>query len=224
MPETESTLHEALLALKETAPIEHAECALCKLVARSVMRSIQTLAAEFVNDPQTRINLRESRGFCSEHSQLILENLDPVAVSIIYADLADMTCDRWSGMRKSTLTSRRLFGASARVALCPLCVTAREASLRYCGALASELSNSVVWNAIKSNNWICISHAWLLQKLAIPADSNRLRTLETEHLTTLQGELEEIIRKNDYRFRGEKWGSEKDAWIRAVNKLRRPED
>jgi len=38
----------------------------------------------------------------------------------------------------------------------------------------------------------------------------------------LQAELGEIVRKNDYRFRGEPWGSEKDAWLRALQKLKRP--
>ncbi len=32
-------------------------------------------------------------------------------------------------------------------------------------------------------------------------------------------ELDEFIRKNDYRFRDEPWGQERDAWLRALNAL-----
>ncbi len=223
MSDTESTLHEVILALQETSLIEMAECALCKLVARSVSRSIHTLAAEFVNDTQTRIKLRESRGFCSGHSRLILDHLDPVAVSILYLDLTEVTHDLWSGIRKPVNTPR-LFGKAAKAASCPPCVTANEASLRFCGALAAALSQADVWNAVESNRWICVSHSELIQKLARPPESQRLRLLEMKNLKNLQAELEEIIRKNDYRFRGEVWGKEKDAWIRAINKLKRPSE
>ena len=33
------------------------------------------------------------------------------------------------------------------------------------------------------------------------------------------GELDEFIRKNDYRFMSEGFGSEGDAWIRAIERL-----
>ena len=43
---------------------------------------------------------------------------------------------------------------------------------------------------------------------------------ESEKLNRLLGELSEIIRKNDYRFREEPWGAERDAWMRATGKLK----
>ncbi len=220
LSETESTLHEVMLALKQTEPLEVAECGFCRLEGRSVARSIKTLAAEFVNDPQTRVNLRESRGFCPEHSRLIIEHLDPVAVSILYADLAEVTWELWAG-KQPVSASRRLF-SSARKPSCPPCITARETSERSCAALASQLSQPEIWSAVEANRWICVSHSEQIRKLARPADAERLRILETNHLKSLRAELEEIVRKNDYRFKGESWGPEKDAWIRAVKKLQRP--
>ena len=35
-------------------------------------------------------------------------------------------------------------------------------------------------------------------------------------LSQLSGELQEFIRKSDYRYAGEPPGDERDAWIRAV--------
>ena len=40
--------------------------------------------------------------------------------------------------------------------------------------------------------------------------------LEAKKLELLRGELNEVIRKNDYRFRSEEWGAERDAWVRAL--------
>jgi hypothetical protein len=57
---------------------------------------------------------------------------------------------------------------------------------------------------------------------ADPIVAARLRRREAQRLAALQAELEEIVRKNDYRFRGEPWGPERDAWLRALAKLRRP--
>jgi len=33
------------------------------------------------------------------------------------------------------------------------------------------------------------------------------------------GKPSEFIRKNDYRFRHETWGEERDAWLRAIAAL-----
>ena len=50
-----------------------------------------------------------------------------------------------------------------------------------------------------------------------------LLDLEKRRLEALYTELEEMIRKNDYRFSHEEWGEEKDAWLRALTRLTRPE-
>ena len=41
-------------------------------------------------------------------------------------------------------------------------------------------------------------------------------------MDALVAELEEFVRKNDYRFRDEPWGGERDAWRRALLRLRKP--
>jgi hypothetical protein len=38
-------------------------------------------------------------------------------------------------------------------------------------------------------------------------------------LESMQAQLAEFIRKNDYRFHGESIGAERDAWQRAVRKV-----
>lgn len=44
----------------------------------------------------------------------------------------------------------------------------------------------------------------------------RLLQYQQERWEELRAELAEIVRKNDYRFQGEGFGAERDAWLRAV--------
>jgi hypothetical protein len=67
-----------------------------------------------------------------------------------------------------------------------------------------------------------VPHVHRVIAQAAPAHAAHLRLLESERLAALQAELDEIVRKNDYRFRGEAWGPERDAWLRALKKLSRP--
>jgi len=44
-------------------------------------------------------------------------------------------------------------------------------------------------------------------------------SIERKKISQLVGELREFIRKHDYRYSEEPFGKERDAWIRAVEKL-----
>ncbi|HLK56857.1 MAG TPA: DUF6062 family protein, partial [Chthonomonadaceae bacterium] len=105
---------------------------------------------------------------------------------------------------------------------CPACASAEEAQVRYAGALADGLERAEVWSALEAGGVLCVAHAERVLALAKPVPADRLRQLLLVRLEALQAELAEIIRKNDYRFRGEPWGSEKDAWLRALKAITRP--
>ena len=67
-----------------------------------------------------------------------------------------------------------------------------------------------------------MDHIMGVLSAAKPEAMKRFQELEESRLARLQAEMEEFIRKNDYRFRGEAWGTERDAWQRALLKLSRP--
>jgi hypothetical protein len=206
-----------------TTPIAFA-CPICTLTERSIARQVRAFFTEFVNDPAARIRFRQSRGFCPSHTPLLLELGDALAVAILYADLAERTQDQWQ-----TIPNRRLpfgkkpFRPSAPLAPCLACAAERDAESRYTQALAAGLEREEVWASLEASNGLCVAHIEMVLAAANPAPAaTRLREWEQRRLAALQAELEEIIRKNDYRFRGETWGAERDAWQRALKKLRRP--
>jgi hypothetical protein len=243
---TEATLHEIFQVLSSsplaaqdgspalTAPPlptgvsadAESACAVCCLVRRSVARSLRAFFAEFVNDPQAREKLRRARGFCAEHTALLATLGDALAVAILYSDLARLTRERWqegfAGKASGGRKGLRLDWRREATLPCPACQDAQEAEARYGSALAVGLRDERVWKALEAGCGLCVAHVEQVLARALPAHAARLRQLEAGKLAALEAELDEIVRKNDYRFRGEAWGAERDAWLRALQKITRP--
>jgi hypothetical protein len=243
-PGQDSALHEIVTALRATAGAvtsssaltaerEPAEpkftglvphCALCQLAHRSAERSLRAFFTEFVNDPEVRVRFRKTRGFCREHVPLLSQSGDALGVAILYADLADETRNRWrSGIwsQKNNLFSRWFLGSDEPA--CPACTTEAEAEVRFAAALAAGLrQDEGIWEVLQASSGLCVRHVEQVAAAAAPADAARLIDLELRKMDALIAELEEFVRKNDYRFRDEPWGLERDAWRRALLRLRRP--
>ena len=240
-PEPEAALAEVLTALRESIGAVDSSldgnpqsqesdtgdmttaCALCRLADRSAERSLRAFFSEFVNDPAVRVRFRKSRGFCREHVPLLARCGDALGVAILYADLADEVRIRWrtnvSGPKRS-LFSRLL--PSNDAAECPSCAAESEAEARYAGALAAGLARDPnIWQTVHASRGLCRRHVECIAAAAPPSDAAKLLAMESAKIDDLFAELEEFVRKNDYRFRGEPWGSERDAWRRALLRLRK---
>lgn len=230
----ESALYDLLTALKTPAPSASeteslCACAICNLSNRSVERWLRTFLSEYVNDPEARETLRRAQGFCAQHTSVLRNLNEALGIAILYADLARLARERWQektpGRAIIPFWQRLHPGSRARIAPCPACIAQQEATIRYVQALASGLDNpnaqNEVWSALETNPGLCAPHIEQIAAYATPPSAARLLQMESERLTALQAELERIIRNNDYRYRSEAWGEEKDAWKRALDKLRR---
>jgi len=223
----EAGLYEIVAALRSAGEAGEASCGLCRRTAQCVTREVRAFLAEYVNDPQTREGWRRALGFCPEHTPLLASIGDSLAIAILYADLARLTRERWEagGVRqmRSRLPAPFRRAGSEASAPCPACAMTRASDARNAAALAQALTQerAEVWEALEQGAGLCAAHSEQVMSLCSPAIAARLLKCESDRLIALQAELEEIIRKNDYRFRGEPWGSEKDAWLRALQKLKR---
>ena len=201
-------------------------CALCCLAEKSTEHSLRAFFAEFVNDPQVRADFRRARGFCAKHLPLLAHCGDALGVSIIYADLAGEAVSRWKSGAvgdepASLLGWLRPVPRRAAKAVCPSCAAEAEAEHRYAAALAQGLARDpALWDVVIAGGGLCSRHVETVAKAARPADSARLLNIQAGKMEALLRELEEFVRKNDYRFKGEPWGSERDAWRRALARLR----
>jgi hypothetical protein len=227
---SEAALHEIIAALRSAGEAGEPACALCRRTAGNVAREVRAFVSEYVNDPQTREGWRRAQGFCSEHTPLLASIGDSLALAILYSDLARLTQERWRATGVRQIRTRlpnalRRSTGDAPSAACPACDMAKAADARNAAALAQGLmqEDREAWEALEAGAGLCVGHSEQVIQRCSPAVAARLRAMESERLAALQAELEEIIRKNDYRFRGEPWGPEKDAWLRALHKLKRPQ-
>jgi len=71
--------------------------------------------------------------------------------------------------------------------------------------------------ALAASEGLCFPHLRsALEKIREAAACEQLLLIHRARLETLESELAEFIRKNDYRFKAEGFGKEGDAWLRAV--------
>ena len=225
-PPLETSLHELLEVMRPQSDAQDTTtshvCPICTLVQRSIERQMRAFFAEFVNDPTARAQFRKSRGFCIHHTPLILELGDALAISILYADLAERTHQGWRKGRKWRFIAGGNNTGGQSWSPCHACAAEMEAGVRYTEALAAGLERAEVWASVEAEERLCLDHVVGVMVRAKPAVALRFQELEAVRMERIQAELEEFIRKNDYRFRGEAWGKERDAWQRALLKLSRP--
>jgi hypothetical protein len=191
--------------------LAQAGCAVCRLVAVATDRYLRSLLYESVNDSGLREKLRASRGFCPAHAWQVQRRGDPLSVSILWRDLLTQAAEADADRQRQK--------GNSRTATCPACELAAEAERRYLETLVEHLAAGSLRQEYDTSPGLCLPH---LRK-ALRRGSADARTLlldsEAAKLSQLNRELAEIIRKNDYRFRDEPWGPERDAWIRATRKL-----
>jgi uncharacterized protein DUF6062 len=214
-------------------------CPVCRLEARTVERYIDRLFYESVNDIETRERLRASLGFCREHAWLAMDKKlgSALGFAIIYQDVIDNVLRelqsnsvppvtrRWSTLLKKI--PEQVSGTVKRVlyALTPqkhcLACQQRDKSLHIIlSSLVENLDNAETITALKSSDGLCLPHLKkTFEMVRDPAAIDLLLRVHREKLESLRDELAEFIRKNDYRFKDEGFGTESDAWRRAVAKV-----
>lgn len=179
-------------------------CPVCRLEQESMERYLDNQFYENVNSPAWRDHLRLSLGFCREHARLGVEMRlgDALGYSIIYHDILN------SLLRESDLTPRKR---------CPACEHLDEIRLNILSALVADLRTSEMSDALHESEGLCLPH--LRQTLETIKDVSlreRLLTIQRAKFEGLRAELAEFIRKNDYQAIKEGFGSEGNAWLRAI--------
>jgi hypothetical protein len=193
---------------------------------RAAGRFIDGLLYESVTDPAMRATLVESHGFCPTHSRRLVGHHDALGSAIIYRsvlkhleeELASLSASEGKGMMA------RLRGSWGREsespldshAPCPACLERERAAERALSTFGANHREPELQKALDQSPGLCLPHLrQALGALEPPALSLLLQRQQAAW-AALHGELDELIRKYDHRYRDEKIGAEKDAWERAV--------
>ena len=229
--------HEIIDACQESG------CPLCYLAQRAVRRHLEQMIYDSVNDPPTRARLRESLGYCYEHAWQLPQAgaSTPLGVAFIYRDLLNtVTKELEKDMykRPSRLTFAQVAEAVDRnkpsvftqqgvkrltpTKPCPACVHRDQMTTLYAIALMDALGENDVrlLENFEHTAGLCVPHLRRAIELARSEKAvNSLLALTITKYRSLQAELTEFIRKNDYRFSDEKMEAEADSWLRALSAL-----
>lgn len=225
------TLYKLLDACRE------AGCPVCRVEQQSVERHLESQFYENVNSPRWRDSMRASLGFCHEHAWLAVDHRlgDALGFSIVYQDILNnilrkldeggsppRSSRHWTSVlrripEQARTVMERMLHATTPGKRCPVCVYREEMTRLILSVLVDGLDETQMFDALRSSDGLCLPHLQLsLEHVRDVSVCERLLTIHREKLESLRTELAEFIRKNDYQAAREGFGSEGNAWLRAV--------
>ncbi|GIV15330.1 MAG: hypothetical protein KatS3mg022_0765 [Armatimonadota bacterium] len=198
-------MHLPEIAMEEA--LQEGECALCWLAHQHLLRQVDTLLSEHVNDPQWRQSLREGNGFCAYHAELVLSRASVLSLAIIAEDVLAHTSI-------APATKRASVGWH-----CQLC-EAQVRDVAQMTKLLAELLHQAEWRTrYERSSGLCLPHLRQVLRSASPEVQKWIVANENHRWQILRAQLQEVIRKHDYRFQHEPWGEEVGSWRRAMRKI-----
>ena len=211
-------------------------CPVCRIMEEASASYVDALFYEQVTDVGVRRKLRQAHGLCNWHSWRISQTpMAALGVAIIAQDLLEEECARLAELQRQPfwrrigkhveahLSHRALLAylrGWRRRSSCPACHAVQAHEQHALETLLNCLDDEVGARQFEASFGICVPH--LVRAAAYcPSDSRLVALIEMQRgkQARLLAELEEFCRKHDYRFRDQAWGTESDAWQRAIEVL-----
>ncbi len=219
MPDHDVLYHEILESLQAGG------CAICRLARRASDSYLHALIYEGVTDVKLREALRAARGLCYRHAWRLAATRGAVlGTAIVYRDVINTLTKALeaqpavgSRFRLPGLGQGGLTQALAPAASCPACTLEDDAQDRAARILVKHLDDAAIGAAYLAAGGLCLPHFQVALAHAGPAGVKTLADCQAQAWRRLRDELDELIRKHDYRFRHELvTDAEAIAWQRAV--------
>ena len=179
-------------------------CPVCLVTQQAAARHIELTFHESMLDPDARRKLVRSLGFCYEHAWLT----DALGQAIIYKDLVK----EMLAMLPRPTDKRPIPEPKP----CPACESAATTLRLLIESLPTALGDPAFVEEYQKSSGLCLPHLRTILEKVSPREREILLAHQKLRLEGLMGELAEFIRKNDYRFKDEGYGSEADAHLRAA--------
>ncbi|SRR5216683_3283834 len=217
-------------------------CPICLVTLERMERVMDHWQYEVATEAENRDLLVYSKGFCSRHTWQLAQMPEipaPFALAIVYRsilpdllkdverDLAriktNKTADHVPFWRK--LLPRKQSRSEQDidppfVQHCPFCSRQKEIERELLQELLAVLPNKEFQAKLSTATGLCLTH---FTRATHAAENDRQRAiLFANQYASLQrnmAELEEMVRKHDYRFLHEPRGPEMTAWRRAAQLL-----
>ena len=185
--------------------LESPGCPVCRQADEAAGDTIRHLLHELVNDDRVRSRLAGSFGFCHDHAWRLVAQTDVLGAAILHRELVDR-------FRRLVRDGQPVPGGAAR---CLVCEVAEDTAARSLEALLAHLDDPQLEHAFAGSDGLCRDH--YAQAARQTRTGSRLDDLQRRSLDRLVTQLDELIRKQDHRFRDEELEpGERTAWMRAV--------
>jgi hypothetical protein len=225
-----------LVALRQAA--RQNGCPVCAVQREAEEQYLRFWVHEGTNDGAAISKLLQSRGFCSRHTEQAKafheeQWRDGMGIANTYQYLLtqwvkDLDKLRGALDKGRPISPRRrrqlveeMLGARAQ---CPPCESGEHTAEFAVHCLLAEIEDAMTgnrWRALyESSDGLCLAHLrFALSDAHHPNATAFLLRVEREKIASLLAEVQEYLRKCDYRFKDEPKGSEQDSWVRALAKF-----
>lgn len=209
--------------------LEDDGCVICNLVLRVLTQYMESLVYERVNDPEVRKNLRQSQGFCAAHGEMLRNARSVLGSAVIHRDLIHHLMGQLKKQSYPTGTPQNWFQELLEMEdhlspvlspekPCPACALVYQNEQSNIDLLLEHWDDETLNSAFTKSSGLCLPH--LRMALGRTKDRKRFNQLQQVQLGIWQkllSQLDEFIRKQDYRFSHEPLGEERDSWSRAID-------
>jgi hypothetical protein len=199
---------------------QQAGCIVCRAAKQSTRRYLDSWKYELFTEVGIRGDLRKSQGFCHKHTWELAGMGAGLPLAQAYRDIISDTVEQIQGVGEPLLGGsngllRRIFDvppARRERAPCPACIQHQKAEERYLDTIRKVLVLDDFYKRFASSNGLCLEH-FAQACVGLSGDGlGRLKKAELDCLQRLEGQLGELIRKHDYRFKDEERGEEMVSW------------
>ncbi len=207
-------------------------CPFCRLLTRSANIYIDSLLWEMVNRPHIRAELNQARGYCHHHAWLLVRGGAALGVTILMQDVLQTlvqvlesypieTEAGWKQLLSSRNTSHKLAADLSPQQTCPICIYTQKVEKQLSTILVKQFTgeNSLA-EAYQASDGLCLPHLrYTLNTVSFNSNLKALLKAQKIIWQRLDADLQEFIRKNDYRHQSESFGDEQDAWLRVLEAI-----
>jgi hypothetical protein len=235
-------MNKGLIWITLRQGLEQPGCPICNILADGTRRGFSYFLDEGVLDPEMRVRLIESNGWCPRHTLLLLtvereQHPDHLGSATVYESLLEAVQRRLDEARREVRKSvsppsarrrrqnvRRVVDSFLPRSQCPACDSEAQREDAEAGFLVETLFDPELGPELKqlyeNSEGLCYRHLiGCLRRCASPEQAAELLDLERPKWRLLAAEVVDYARKHEHRYHQEPFGDEIDAWARAARKL-----
>jgi hypothetical protein len=220
-------------------------CPVCTVVMESMNRVLDSWNYEGFTDVEHRHELIRTHGFCPLHTWQLAQRDNTFQLAMVYREVLtdilknfDQDSDGqhgiapiqvqgntagWLGKVQRWFQPDSASSSPVEIAVlyehCPLCRSRANVELRIVQTLVEVIATGEAQELLRQSTGLCRPHFMLANDYAkahAPGNEQFLAQCQRACLQRTLAEVEELVRKHDYRYLDEASGDEMTSWRRAA--------